>query len=190
MTNLIPIDSEWMDHMERVTTLSMQGKTPAAIAKELGMKRAQVLEIIENWKFGLANDDQAKDRAKEALRQMDKHFDLIINKYWGVFNEVEKETNQNVTAPMVAQKLSALKGVTDTEARRLDALTKAGLLDGADLADEVAEVERKQAILVDILKNDLCEKCSPRVRVRLQEVTQNVEIIQIINQDDIVETNS
>lgn len=172
-----------MENMEKVTTLSMQGKTPAAIAKELGMKRAQVLEVIEKWKFALANDDEAKDRAKEALRQMDKHFDLLIEKYWDTFHEVEAETKNNLSAPLVAQKLTALKGISEIESKRFDSLQKAGLLEGADLADEIAEVERKQGILVDILKNDLCEKCGPVVKRRIQEVTQQVEIIHVIPDD-------
>lgn len=186
MTNLIPVDSEWMDQMEKVTTLTMQGHAPGTIAKQLGIKRAVVLEIIDHWKFGLANDEDAKDRAREALRQMDKHFDLLIQKYWDTFNQVEQEiTTSNVTAPMVAQKLTALKGVSEIETKRLDALQKAGLLDNESIADEVAEVERKQAILMDILRNDLCEKCRPEVKRRLQQVTQQVEVIQVV--DDVVQ---
>jgi hypothetical protein len=60
----------------------------------------------------------------------------------------------------------------------VDLLQKAGVLEGTDLGAELAEMEEKQAILIDILRNDLCEKCQATVARRLKEVTGQVEAVR------------
>lgn len=182
VTNLIPIESARMEMMEEVSTLKLQGYTETQISKQLNIKRREVLELIDEWKFGLQNDPEARGRAKDALYAMDKHYDLLLRKYWEYIKELEDQIDMNgVTAPLVAQKMTALKGIADTEAKRLDALTKAGLLDDKDLADELAEMERKQGILVDILRDGLCKNCRAAVAEQLQRVTNKVEIVEIVD---------
>lgn len=180
MTNLIPVDSQRLDLMEQVNELRTKGYKEGTIAKQLNIPRKVVLEIIDEWKFGLANDVEARERAKEALHSMDKHFDILLRKYWEIIDEVQLEIdNVGLTAQLIAQKSNALKGIADTEAKRLDALQKAGLLEGKDLADELADMEHKQGILVDILRNDLCPSCKATVAEKLQTVTQTVEVIRV-----------
>lgn len=183
MTNLIPIDSERMDAMERVTDLKLKGYTDTQIAKQLDMKRKVVIELIEDWKYGLQHDQEAHERAHDALMSMDKHYDLLLKKYWEYIEELENEIDMNgVSASLVSQKMTALKGIADTEAKRLDALQKAGLLEGKDLADELAAAEEKQALLIDILRNDLCKQCRATVAEKLQKVTNKVEVVQIVDE--------
>lgn len=182
MTNIIPVEAARLDMMERVTTLKLQGYTETQISKQLDIKRKEVIELIDEWKFGLQNDEEARERAMDALRAMDKHYDLLLQKYWDYIKELDDETDMNgIKAPMVAQKMTALKGIADTEAKRLDALQKAGLLEGKEFADQIAEMEEKQSILVDILRNDLCKHCKAAVAEKLQKVTNKVEVVQVVD---------
>jgi hypothetical protein len=75
--------------------------------------------------------------------------------------------------------LNALKLVADLEAKRLDALQKAGLLDAAEMGDHVADMEEKMGIMVSILRNDLCPECKRTVAQKLQQVTNQVEAVRV-----------
>jgi hypothetical protein len=167
--------------MDKINEMRTVGYSESKIAKQLGVPRKVVLEIIEEFRFGLANDEVARERAREALHYMDKHYDILLRKYWDAVEDLEEEIDQNgITPQLMAQKLSALKNIADTEAKRLDFLQKAGLLEDKDLADELAEMERKQGILVDILRNDLCKDCRATVAEKLQRVTQTPEVVKVV----------
>jgi hypothetical protein len=58
------------------------------------------------------------------------------------------------------------------------------LLDNAELANQIAETERKQDILVKILKEVTasCPKCKMDVAKRLSQITGVVEPIEIIEE--------
>jgi hypothetical protein len=63
-------------------------------------------------------------------------------------------------------------------------LQEVGLLDNAELANQIAETERKQDILVKILKEVTasCPKCKMDVAKRLSQITGVVEPIEIIEE--------
>ena len=63
-------------------------------------------------------------------------------------------------------------------------LHEVGLLDNAELANQIAETERKQDILVKILKEVTasCPKCKMDVAKRLSQITGVVEPIEIIEE--------
>ena len=60
-------------------------------------------------------------------------------------------------------------------------LQQVGLLDNAEVASQIAEAERKQDILVKILKEvtSSCPKCKMDVAKRLSQITGVVEAIVI-----------
>jgi hypothetical protein len=63
-------------------------------------------------------------------------------------------------------------------------LQEVGLLDNAELATQLAETERKQDILVKILKEVTasCPKCKLEVAKRLSQITGIVEPVEIIEE--------
>ena len=63
-------------------------------------------------------------------------------------------------------------------------LQEVGLLDNAELAGQIAEAERKQEVLVKILKEvtATCPKCKMEVAKRLSQITGIVEPIEIIEE--------
>jgi hypothetical protein len=69
----------------------------------------------------------------------------------------------------------------------MEMLQKAGLLDNAELGNQIAETEAKQEILIGILRNvtSKCEHCRIEVATRLSRVTDQVEpiVVEVKNQD-------
>jgi hypothetical protein len=64
-------------------------------------------------------------------------------------------------------------------------LQEVGLLDNAELANQIAETERKQDILVKILKEVTasCPKCKMDVAKRLSQITGIVEPV-VLNEEE------
>lgn len=126
-----------MIEMNKVVERILKGQNdPTKIAKDLGLKRAQVLDYIDEWKQIAANDDNIKARAREALVAMDEHYSLIISRLW---ETVEQADLANDTK----SKTTTLKAIADIEAKRQEALQKAGLYDDAELGDELALMEER-----------------------------------------------
>jgi hypothetical protein len=71
----------------------------------------------------------------------------------------------------------------DIEAKRIDMLQKAGLLENKELAEEMIEIEKRQEILVGILRDIASEH--PKVRdlimSRLSEVAKEGEVITVVH---------
>lgn len=164
------------DLMDKVATRILQGKSELAIARDLGIKRTEVINYRDMWKNRMANDMSARDSARDHLNQMVEHYSRLIDKSYKVLDDLD---NMSFDEKVAAQKNTTLKNISEYEAKRVDALQKAGLLDASDLGDEMAEMEEKQQILIDILRNDLCPTCRPNVMHKLKRVTGQVEEIRV-----------
>ena len=162
------------DSMNRVVEELLKGKNPKDIASQLQMSRALVLELIDEWKNIIHNDGGVQVRAREALSGADQHFAMIIARAWETVEQADAN-NQ------LAAKTQALKLVADTEQKRLDMLSKAGVLENSELADQLLDTERKQTLLVGILRDVTtdCDKCKFEVARRLSEVTGQVEAVKV-----------
>lgn len=172
MTGLIQIDSERFESMEEVAKLRMQGKTDTYIAKQLGLRRMVVQELYNEWTTLLVKDSDARDRAKESLNVMVVHFDKLIDESYGILGDLKGE---NFSHQVAAQMNATLRNIAHYEAERLDAWQKAGLLDGEELGNELIEMEEKQQMLINILRNDLCADCRMTVANKLKYATNVVE---------------
>lgn len=136
-----------MIEMNRVIERVLKGQNdPTKIAKDLGLKRSEVLDYIDEWKQIAANDDNIKARAREALVAMDEHYSLIINRLW---ETVEQADLANDTK----SKTTTLKAIADIEAKRQESLQKAGLYDDAELGDELALMEERAEAIKKLLTN-------------------------------------
>jgi hypothetical protein len=125
----------------------------------------------------MASDNAAiRARAKEALVGADTHYNKLISIAYEVIDDAT--TTANLSA-----KTSAIKLVLDIEARRIDMLQKAGLLENKELAEEMLEIERKQEILVGILKDIASEYPEIRNEImkRLSAVSKEREVLTIVN---------
>jgi hypothetical protein len=175
-TDLIPADSVYYERLSRVAEMTLAGSSVAEIAREIGVPRKDAVALQAEWKETLIADNEARDRALDALNVMDEHYNVLIKKTYKALEQIEDDIELNgVTPQRMAQKLNALKLVAELERQRLDSLQKAGLLDNAEMGDHIAEQEEKMAIIVSILRNDLCPTCKINVNQKLQKVTQQVE---------------
>ena len=166
--------ADHFDRMNKVVEELLKGNTPTQIASITGFKRSDVVEYIDEWKKVVRSDNTARDRAKEAVAGADQHYALLINEAWKTAEAAEGQGQFNVKA-------TALKLIADIETKRIGMLQQVGLLDNAELAGQVAEAERKQEVLVKILKEvtSTCPKCKLEVAKRLSQITGVVEAVVI-----------
>lgn len=171
---IVAIESDRFHAMEDVAELSFKGHNPTQISKALNIPRKQVIELLEDYRIALSQDGEARDMARDYLNQMVKHYDALIKRFYELVEDIDVlDFNHQVAG----QKNATLKSIAELEAKRLDALQKAGLLDSAELGDEMAKMEEDHQILISILREDLCPDCSQRVAHKLQKVTGEVEEI-------------
>ena len=174
------MEIELADHYDRMNTVVselLKGSTPTQIATITGFKRAEVVELIDEWKDVVKNDTASRDRAKEAISGADQHYAMLIKEAWKTVEDADTQGQLNVKA-------TALKLIADIEGKRIGMLQEVGLLDNAELATQLAETERKQDILVKILKEvtATCPKCKMEVAKRLSQITGIVEPVEIIEE--------
>lgn len=169
--------ADHFDRMNKVVEELLRGNNPTQIATLTGLKRAEVIELIDEWKNVVHNDTSARERAKEAISGADQHYAMLIKEAWKTVEDADQ-------AGQLSVKSGALKLIADIEGKRIGMLQEVGLLDNAELAGQIAESERKQEVLVRILKEVTasCPKCKMEVAKRLSQITGIVEPIEIIEE--------
>jgi hypothetical protein len=167
---------EHLDEVNKVVEEYLKGIDPTQISKELSMPRQKVVAHINEWKHMASDNAIIRARAKEALAGADTHYNKLITKAYEVIDDATTTAN-------LGAKTSAIKLVLDIESRRIDMLQKAGLLENKELAEEMLEIERKQDILVGILRDVAADY--PQIRDdimrRLSDISREKEVITIVH---------
>jgi len=161
-----------LDLVNKVASEYLKGSDASEISKILDIPRVKVTELLTDWRVMAANNQAIHARAKEALAGADQHFSSLIKKAYEVIDSAD--TTANLTA-----KTTSIKLIADIESKRLEMLQKAGLLDNQELADELLETERKQEILISIIKEvtSSCESCRPKVLTKLSQVNEGGVVV-------------
>jgi hypothetical protein len=167
---------EHLDEVNKVVEEYLKGNDPTQISKELAMPRQKVVAHINEWKQMASDNAIIRARAKEALAGADTHYNKLITKAYEVIDDATTTAN-------LGAKTSAIKLVLDIESKRIDMLQKAGLLENKELAEEMLEIERKQDILVGILRDVAAEYPQIRDEImrRLSDVSKEKEVITIVH---------
>lgn len=167
---------EHLDEVNRVVEKYLAGNDPTQISKELSLPRQKVVSHINEWRAMAADNAAIRARAKEALVGADAHYNKLISKAYEVIDEATTTAN-------LPSKTAAIKLVLDIESKRIDMLQKAGLLENKELAEEMIEIERKQDILVGILRDIASEYPEVRDEImkRLSLVSKEQEVITVVN---------
>jgi len=147
-----------LDEVNRVVGEYLKGSDPTKISKELAIPRTRVVTLIKEWQTMASDNSAIRARAKEALAAADEHYSRLITHTYDVIDEAT--TTANLSA-----KTAGIKLVMDIESKRIEMLQKAGLLENKELAEEMMEVERRQEILMNILKDIAAEH--PEVRDKI-----------------------
>ena len=161
-----------LDLVNKVASEYLKGSDASEIAKILSLPRAKVTELLTDWRVMAANNQAIHARAKEALAGADQHYSSLIKKAYEVIESADQTAN-------LTAKTTSIKLIADIESKRLEMLQKAGLLDNQELADELLETERKQEILITILKEvtSSCNSCRPKVLTKLSQVNEGGVVI-------------
>lgn len=168
--------SDTFDKMNRVVEELLKGNNPSQIAKTLEMKRAEVLEVLDTWRGLMNSDSGIRERAREALSAADQHYAMLINRAWETVEQADINAD-------LRTKASSLKLILDIEGKRIEMLQKAGLLENNEMAAQFMETERKQEVLVGILKDVTsgCNHCKVEVAKRLSEITNRVQEVIVVS---------
>jgi hypothetical protein len=165
-----------LDEMNLVVTEYLKGSDPTRISKELSIPRVRVVAHLDEWKASASNNSAIRARAKDALAGADAHYSKLISKSYEVIDEASMTNN-------LGAKTAAIKLVMDIESKRIDMLQKAGLLENKELAEEMVEIERRQEVLVGILRD--VASSHPEVRdiimQRLSAIAKEGEVITVVH---------
>jgi hypothetical protein len=168
------------DRMNKVVEELLKGNSATQIANLTGFTRKEVLEYVDEWKSVVHNDNNMRDRAREAISGADQHYAMLIKEAWKTVEDADTQGQLSVKA-------GALKLIADIETKRITMLQSIGVLENNQMASQIAETERKQEVLVGILKEVTasCPKCKMDVAKRLSQITGIVESV-IIEDADVV----
>jgi len=165
-----------LDEMNNVVTEYLKGNDPTKIAKQLTMPRTKVVELLNEWKVMASANDAIRARAKDALVGADAHYTKLIQQAYEVIEDATTTANLNA-------KTTAIKLVMDIEAKRIDMLQKAGLLENKELAEEMVEIEKRQEVLMNILRDIASEHPEIRdlIMQRLSAIAKDGEVITVVH---------
>ena len=165
-----------LDEVNKVVEEYLKGSDPTRISKTLNLPRTRVVAHLNEWKAMASANDAIRARAKDALVSADAHYTKLIQQAYEVIDDAS--TTANLSA-----KTAAIKLVMDIEARRIDMLQKAGLLENKELAEEMVEIERRQEILVGILRDIASEHPEVRdlIMHRLSAIAKEGEVITVVH---------
>lgn len=165
-----------LDQVSQVVEEYLKGNDPTVISKQLAIPRQKVVTLINEWKVMASANDAIRARAKEALAAADAHYSKLVSRTYEVIDEASM--NNNLSA-----KTAAIKLVMDIESKRIDMLQKAGLLENKELAEEMMEIEKRQEVLVSILRD--VASTHPEVRdlimQKLSKVAKDNEVIVVVH---------
>ena len=167
---------EHLDEVNKVVSEYLKGNDPTIISKELDIPRTRVVGLINEWKVMASANDAIRARAKEALVGADTHYTKLITKAYEVMDESSLTNN-------LSAKTASIKLVMDIEKSRIEMLQKAGLLENKELAEEMIELERKQEVLIGILRDVASEYPEVRdiIMQRLSSIAREGEVITIVH---------
>ena len=165
-----------LDEVNKVVEEYLKGNDPTVISKTLSMPRTRVVAHLNEWKIMASANDAIRARAKDALVGADAHYTKLIKQAYEVIDDAT--TTANLPA-----KTSAIKLVMDIEARRIDMLQKAGLLENKELAEEMVAIEKRQEVLVGILRDIASEHPEVRdlIMQRLSAIAKEGEVITVVH---------
>jgi sugar-specific transcriptional regulator TrmB len=161
-----------LDLVNSVATEYLKGLDASQISRQLDIPRPKVMSLLNDWRAMAANNQAIHARAKEALAGADQHFSSLIKKSYEVIDVADQNSN-------LGAKTQAIKLIADIESKRLEMLQKAGLLDNKEIAEQIIEMERKQDVLMKILKEVASKHPEVREEImrRLSEVQTEVIVI-------------
>lgn len=177
MSNLPTLyDTDREREQDEVMQLFTKSYTASQIARKLKIPKGQVDDHINEWRQSARGNVYLQERVSDLLNVLDDHFSRLIQEMYEVVTSVDDAligADEKLVAALLGQKNSALSKIADFESKRIDVLSRAGILEINDVGDQIIEMEEKQAQIVEILKEVSadCPNCRMKVANRIAEIT-------------------
>lgn len=154
----------------KVVSLYARTKTISQIMNETGLKKQEVELILVDYRKYAMQDKVLREMSRETVLKTRQHYDDLIGQMYEAIDLADNEGDYNA-------KMKGIKAIADIEKQRVDFMQKAGMLADNEIGDQLVESERKQQIIIDILRE--LSKKYPKIGLefqeRLREVTGVVE---------------
>jgi hypothetical protein len=155
---------------QKVVSMWASGKTIPEIVNTTGLKKRQVEDVLAVYKQYAMQDKILREMSRETVLRTRQHYDDIINKLYDAVSVANDSGDYKA-------EMTGLKMVADIEKQRVDFMQKAGMLADNEIGDQLIESERKQQVIIDILRDISKEypKIGLEIQTRLKEVTGVLE---------------
>lgn len=135
------------------------------IIKQTGLKKSQIEEILRSYKKYAMQDKVLREMSRETVIKTKLHYDQLIQKMYDAVNVANDCGDYK-------SEMQGLKAIADIEKQRVDFMQKAGMLADNEIGDQIVESERKQQVIIDILKD--ISKQYPKIGLEIQERLKEV----------------
>lgn len=184
MKDIKPIENvvaqtKWIKQQNAVYDDYVKGEQNyAKLAKKHGITRADAITMVEEVNSYIRQSGAFKEMAKERLGEMDHHYSMLIHTVWEAIEEMRQDGKHDKVP-------AAAKAAGDLEAKRQEALQKAGMFEDYEIGDMLAESERKVGEVTKLLKRVIAE--FPETKQMIIEGIKNIENPDRLPEPDIVE---
>lgn len=171
-----------MEQAERAGELYMKGFSDAEIATELGIKRREVTQALNNWRDLLRRETMSsldiKDRVMDILVETEESLKLARKEAWSTVQQADNSGQYST-------KVQALKLYRDVSRDIYEIFDKAGINQDAELIEEMNRTHEAQEKLIELLKEIKEEfpEVSRLIAQRLSRITGgDVEVMEIASE--------
>ena len=175
-------DEAHFQDMQKVIDLYVKNVKPTEIARETGLKRKDVLDLIDEWKKTAVGSEIMQERMEELIVTMDEHFSGLIGGLYEIVEAVD-DTLQSAdvknTAALLGQKKAAIDSIGNLEEKRLNLLDKMGLRYDAAVGDELIEQQEYITFLESVIDETICDADRTKIQERIREYKQTGAVIVI-----------
>lgn len=163
---------KYFEEQNKIVSMYVKGASLTEIQKMTGLSKQQVDHHLAEFKDYASQDKAIRTRAKGIVLELDTHYGMIISDAYDSIEELKIKDDPKAV-------LTGLKIVADIEAKRMELLAKAGLLADNTIGDQIAESERKQEVLVGILRSVAKKhpEIAREIGFELAKVTGEIEAI-------------
>lgn len=135
----------YAEKQDKVVSLYCRGMKITDIMKATGLQKQQVDRMLVDYKEFALQDRVLREMSRETLIKTRQHYDDLIEQMYLAVGEAEQNGDYKV-------QLDGLKKIADAENQRVAFMQKAGLLVDDELGQQLIDQEKKQQVLVDILR--------------------------------------
>lgn len=144
---------------DKVVSLYARTTPISEIIKQTGLKKSEVEFILIEYRKYAMQDKVLREMSRETLLKTRQHYDDLIRQLYDVAKIAETDGDNKT-------RLQTIKAIADIENQRVEFMRKAGMLAENEIGDQIVESERKQQIIIDILRD--ISKQYPKIGLEIQ----------------------